>query len=692
MNIENTLTQLERLELLSADSLDVAEFYATEGDTDSRGILVVVPEDYKTLDGLEIDALWRLEHSHKGGKIRLTKTDAGFVLMYPSNMLQAGVVSITLKLQHKARILHTRTIQLNVDATPHYIPVAPQLSIEETKRLIVEESDKAKQELTNTVAGYMQEVRGDLEAGIERVKSEVSAGTEQRAQQAAQTAVQDALAHTQQQITESKDELNSKIEERGREFSESLELKADKSELDSLALQVTSKADNAQIATLQQALQDKADSSALDTKADKSELEAKADKSELNALGAQLANKAENTQIEALRQAIENKADAASLEAKADRSELANKADRSELQEKADKASLDLKADKTELNSKADKSELDRYQLKGEYALKSDLEAKVDNSDIERMRTDLSQITRKALDLEQTKADKTELANKADTTEIARLESLIDGKADKGGSTDSVPSGDYATNESLKAEIKKLVGTAPDDLDTLGELADRLKSNESTTTSLAEQLESKVDKTTLDTLATKEELKAVKPSEQTQGEIEEIKRQIESLSVQSSGGLLPAKTELPKGRALKDEHAGIYCISKGDQKEVVTVTPVGIYAGGKCFKVEVVGTARVTFKKSGSTLFPLTVNSHVFKSGMNAASCVSEILGANIDGLYANTLITTNGSIRYGTTKDTESPGTICYRRVSFYSSPPNNKIPVINLGGSEEIEEPGDE
>lgn len=205
---------------------------------------------------------------------------------------------------------------------------------------------------------------------------------------------------------------------------------------------------------------------------------------EAYALKTEVEEKADSTDLEELRETVDLKADASALANyftvesaadKADKAELASLATKIELQTKLDASeftsTVETLATKDDLSSKADASQLatlatkeemkrkvDTETLERDYALKTELANKVENSALSSY------------------ALKTELADKVDASALSTyaLKSELANKADASAL------GSYYT----KVE------------------ADGLLTSKANVT----DLESKADKTALDTLATKEEL------------------------------------------------------------------------------------------------------------------------------------------------------------------------------------------
>jgi hypothetical protein len=216
-----------------------------------------------------------------------------------------------------------------------------------------------------------------------------------------------------------------------------LDSKADKSDLDG-------KADKDSVYTKDETdekLDGKADKTALDSKADKADLDGKADKDSVY-------TKDETDEK------LDGKADKTALDSKADKSDLDGKADKDSVYTKDETdEKLDGKADKTALDSKADKADLDGKADKDSVYTKDETDEKLDG-----------------------KADKTALDSKADKADL-------DGKADK----DSV----YTKDE------------------TDGLLADKAnKDNIYTKAETDSKLDKKADKTALDEKADKSDLDA----------------------------------------------------------------------------------------------------------------------------------------------------------------------------------------
>ncbi|QCB62305.1 hypothetical protein EJB00_01250 [Wolbachia endosymbiont of Drosophila mauritiana] len=160
-------------------------------------------------------------------------------------------------------------------------------------------------------------------------------------------------------------------------------------------------------------------------KADTTALDNKADKSYVNT---ELANKADTS-------ALADKADKSELAKKADTSALADKADKSELAKKADTTALDNKADKsyvnTELANKADTSALADKADKSELAKKADTTALDNKADKSYVNTELAKKANTAdvytkAEAENTFLKTTELKTKA--AEKAVVEAIFDAK------------------------------------------------------------------------------------------------------------------------------------------------------------------------------------------------------------------------------------------------------------------------
>lgn len=136
------------------------------------------------------------------------------------------------------------------------------------------------------------------------------------------------------------------------------------------------------------------------------------------------------------------------------------------------KPSIDSKVEKSELDNYAKKSEItdfitetkadSKYQAKGNYATQTELNTKLDNVTYQQ--------------------------------DIATLNSSIDSKQDKATAIKI---------EDVKAELQKIVGTAPEALNTLQEIAEALGNDPNKINTILTQLRLKADKSDLNTLKEK---------------------------------------------------------------------------------------------------------------------------------------------------------------------------------------------
>lgn len=326
----------------------------------------------------------------------------------------------------------------------------------------------------------------------------------------------------------------------------SLDSKADKSELTSLATkeELAAKADASALGAyatteaMNAALLNKADASALETKADKSELtnlatkEELADKADVSALGAYATT-------ESMNEALANKADVSALNAKADKSELTNLATKDELGQKADASALVGKEDTSNKvvsaefdgavaddskypTVKAVADQLAKKQAAGDYALKSDLDAKADKTDLDNVVTE-EDLGNYATKEELTGyASKSELEGKADAETVTTLESRVSAnEAGISGLNTKVGSGELTTTSKEVIGAINELKTKTDGMATDGnfeEMNQKITQMEQKVDGAVSSIDGKAEKTYVDeqlaTKANEAELGALAKKEQ----------------------------------------------------------------------------------------------------------------------------------------------------------------------------------
>lgn len=295
----------------------------------------------------------------------------------------------------------------------------------------------------------------------------------------------------------------------------SLDSKADKSELTSLATK--------------EELAAKADASALETKADKSELTNLATKEELGSYAT----------TESMNEALANKADVSALNEKADKSELTNLATKDELGQKADASALVGKEDTSNKvvsaefdgavaddskypTVKAVADQLAKKQEAGDYALKSDLDAKADKTDLDNVVTEEDLGNYATKDELSGYASKSELEGKADAETVTTLESRVSAnEAGISGLNTKVGSGELTTTSKEVIGAINELKTKTDGMATDGnfeEMNQKITQMEQKVDGAVSSIEGKAEKTYVDeqlaTKANEAELGALAKKEQ----------------------------------------------------------------------------------------------------------------------------------------------------------------------------------